>query len=182
VTTCLTSPSDAGARCAPTPRSTRAVTDHRVRFADRTDITDTDAEHVHDGDVVIWIVQAECQPPSYHHSAPESDDRYRFNVQKVQRAVVLTGELRDGAIHYLDHPDQRQGYLAFEAHSFGPNGLHDPLDEPQPEPEPEPVMVPAYEHDDYLPLDDDVQVIGSIYGPGHRGETQSMLREAWGES
>jgi hypothetical protein len=89
------------------------VVSHVVRFKDRTTITDTDADAVRDGAVIVWIVRTRCQPPSYHPVAKDSDDRYRFNIQTVEAAAVLHDELRDGAIAYLDDPTQNQGRLIF---------------------------------------------------------------------
>lgn len=183
------------------------VTEHRVRFTERTDISERDAAHVRDGAVVVWIVQAECQPPSYHPVAKDSEDRYRFNVQRVQRATVLTGTLRESAIHYLDDPDQRQGYFAFEAHSFDEDGLRDPLSELVParmckiclayydtsgvcegghnvfdtdEGNEEEELSVSYEN--AFALEGEIPAAPrSIYGPGHRGDTQALLKEQWGD-
>jgi hypothetical protein len=91
------------------------VVSHVVRFKDRTTITDRDAEAVRDGAVVVWIVRTVCEPPSYHPVAKDSDDRYRFNIQDVKSAAVLHGELREGALAYLDDPTQTQGRFVFDA-------------------------------------------------------------------
>lgn len=94
------------------------VVSHLVRFKDRVTITDEDAQHVRDGAVIIWILRTRCQPPSYHPVEKDSDDRYRFNIQSVQAAAVLHGELREGAIAYLDDPTQGQGRLRFVAPTY----------------------------------------------------------------
>jgi hypothetical protein len=91
------------------------VLSHVVRFKDRTEITDTDANTVKDGEVILWIVRTRCQPPSYHPIEKDGDERYRYNIQEVQAAAVLHGDLRDGAIAYLDDPTQRQGRFVFTA-------------------------------------------------------------------
>lgn len=93
----------------------KPVVSHVVRFKDRVTITDTDAEAVRDGAVVVWIVRTVCQPPSYHPTKKDSDDRYRFNIQNVKAAAVLHDELREGALAYLDDPSQTQGRLVFDA-------------------------------------------------------------------
>lgn len=95
------------------------VVSHVVRFKDRTEISERDAEAVKDGAVVVWIVRTRCQPPSYHHTTKDSDDRYRFNIQAVEAAAVLHGELRDGALAYLDDP--AQGRFVFDAPTYGPD-------------------------------------------------------------
>lgn len=142
------------------------VISHRIRFADRSDIDDADAVHVRDGAVILWIVEAVCQPPSY---SKDGDGRCRFNVQKVKRAGVITGDARDAAFAWLDNP--QQGRLVFEAPTYP---------EPVLEPEPEPV---AHQEATVLhPFDGaGSEIVGSIYGPTHRGETQHLLRETWGE-
>jgi hypothetical protein len=134
------------------------VVSHVVRFKDRTEISDRDADAVKDGAVVVWIVRTRCQPPSYHSTRKDSDDRYRFNVQTVEAAAVLHGELRDGALAYLDDPTQTQGRFVFDHPTHGPAEVKEglvfrevdlqtieepvPLEpyrvEPEPELEPEP--------------------------------------------
>lgn len=158
------------------------VVAHQVRFADRTEIIDQDAEHVRDGVTVVWIVQSVCQPPSYHPVEKDSEDRYRFNVQKVQRAAVLTGVLREQAIAYLDDPDQRQGYFGFEAprheaeNDDEPEVVMAPDDWLTAEPQPWPADRPMFELDD-----PSREVVGSLYRPGHESPTQKLLRETWGD-
>lgn len=102
------------------------VVSHIVRFKDRVTITDTDAEAVRDGAVVVWIVRTVCQPPSYHPIKKDSDERYRFNIQDVKSAAVLHDELREGALAYLDDPTQAQGRLVFDAPIY--NGEPGPAD------------------------------------------------------
>jgi hypothetical protein len=143
------------------------VTSHRVRFKDRVEISETDAQHVRDGAVVVWIVKARCQPPSYHPAGRDSDNRYRFNLQQVETATVLTGDLREGALAYIDDPTQNQGRLRFKAPVFPE--LPEPVDEEH-----------VYPTDD-LPLaperwDDDDTV--SIYAPS---PTQKLLAQMWGD-
>lgn len=158
------------------------VVDHQVRFIDRAPITDGEAEYVKDGQVVVWLVQARCQPPSYHPIKPESEERYRFNVQKVERVAVLTGDLRQSAVQYLNDPDQRQGYLAFEAPRFPDTPTKN--DTPKVDQEPEASLDdPAPYAWEYVQssLDDaGVEVVGSVYR-GPESETQRLLRETWGE-
>lgn len=101
------------------------IVSHVVRFKDRTTITDTDADTVRDGAVVVWIVRTVCQPPSYHALKKDSDERYRFNIQNVKAAAVLHGELRDGALAYLEDPTQTQGRLVFDAPVY--NGEPEPV-------------------------------------------------------
>lgn len=156
------------------------VVNHKVRFTDRTDISDADAKAVRDGDTVIWIVQARCQPPSYHPTGKDSFDRYRFNIQKVERAAVLTGIQAEAAVAYLDDPSQVQGYLSFAAPRY-PD-----LDEPvvlTPVPdtgEEEPEAWEPYPTDSLPLFDGDTRIVGSIYRAGHESETQRLLRETWG--
>lgn len=102
------------------------VVSHVVRFKDRVTITETDAEAVRDGAVVVWIVRTVCRPPSYHPTKKDSDDRYRFNIQDVKAAAVLHDELREGALAYLDDPTQTQGRLVFDAPLY--NGDAGPAD------------------------------------------------------
>jgi len=107
------------------------VVSHVVRFKDRTTITEHDAQAVRDGAVVVWIVRTLCQPPSYHPVAKDTDDRYRFNIQDVQAAAVLHGELRDGALAYLDDPTMTQGRFVFDAPVYnGEAGVVDVKDTP----------------------------------------------------
>lgn len=162
------------------------VVQHRVRFTQRAEISEPDAEHVKDGATIVWVVQAVCQPPSYHPAAKSSEDRYRFNVQRVERAAVLVGDAAEQALAYLADPSQTQGYLRFtEAprHPEGGNGVHHPAEDKLPftdlplDDEDEP-----YTFDPSGPLLDDgqVEVVGSIYRSGHESETQRLLRENWG--
>lgn len=102
------------------------VVSHIVRFKDRVTINEVDAEAVRDGAVIVWIVRTVCQPPSYHPIKKDSDERYRFNIQDVKAAAVLHGELRDGALAYLDDPTQTQGRFVFEAPLY--NGDAGPAD------------------------------------------------------
>lgn len=149
------------------------VVNHKVRFTDRADITEDDAAHVRDGETVIWIVQARCQPPSYHPTGKESFDRYRFNIQKVERAAVLSGIQAEAAVAYLDDPTQVQGYLSFAAprHPDLEDQDEPATDDSHTDWEPYPT--------DSLPLfDGDVRVVGSVYS--HETETQRLLRETWG--
>ncbi len=159
------------------------VVSHVVRFKDRTTISETDAQEVRDGAVIVWIVRARCEPPSYHPVRKDSDDRYRFNVQTVQAAAVLHGELRDDALAYLDDPTQAQGRLRFDAPTYperepaeitsdlaffetaepllGPKISPDALAGPDPEPEPagDTVRIPLYE--------------------GGGSETHRLMAETW---
>jgi hypothetical protein len=167
------------------------VVAHRVRFTDRTEITDQDAHLVRDGSTVVWIVQASCQPPSYHPTGKDSEDRYRFNIQKVHRAAVLTGVVREQAMAYLADPSQRQGYFGFEAPRYSGD------EDVEPEPYDADVHMPQgdlplFELGELYPADkaepvgfldheDSVEVVGSIYRPGHESPTQKLLRETWGE-
>lgn len=157
------------------------VVSHSVRFTDRTEIAEADAPHVRDGAEMVWIVQAACQPPSYHPVTKGSEERYRYNLQRVERAVVLTGALRESAIAYLDDPEQRQGYLAFEAPRY--SGEDTEKTEPDwhgaddDEEHPAAVDLPLFDLDD-----PSVEVVGTIYRPGHESPTQKLLREAWGQS
>lgn len=155
------------------------VVNHKVRFTDRADITVDDATHVHDGDTVIWIVQARCQPPSYHPTGKDSFDRYRFNVQKVERAAVLSGIQAEAAVAYLDDPTQVQGYLSFAAPRY-PDLDGEPV-APEVDVDTDTAEPEAWEPypTDSLPLfDGDVRVVGSVYS--HETETQRLLRETWG--
>lgn len=102
------------------------VVSHLVRFKDRVTITDEDATAVRDGAVVVWVVRTVCQPPSYHPTAKGTDDRYRFNIQSVKAAAVLHGDLRDGALAYLDDPTQAQGRFVFDAPTY--NGDDQPAE------------------------------------------------------
>lgn len=153
------------------------VVAHRVRFTNRADITEDDALQVRDGETVIWVVQARCQPPSYHQAGKNSHDRYRYNAQTVERAAVLTGLPREAAIAFLDDPAQEQGYLSFVSPRH-PDYEHAP-------PEPEDEALPEPYPTDSLPLfelgDDGPQVVASLYKGGET-ETQRLLRETWGAS
>jgi hypothetical protein len=160
-----------------------------VRFADRVDIDERDAQAVRDGEVLVWLVQAECQPPSYQRMKADSEERCRFNGQKVLRATPLAGSLAESAIAYLDHPNQDQGWLAFSSPYYD-GEIHDPTAELPPGTCPiclgnltesgtcetghKPI---ANSEDD----DQGTTVVGSIYGPEHRGDTQRLLDEAFGK-
>lgn len=156
------------------------VVDHRVRFTDRVGITEHDAELVKDGQVVVWIVQSICLPPSYHPFARDSEDRYRFNIQRVERAAALSGPLRESALAYLDDPDQRQGYLAFEAPRHAAEELRPPEDWLPSSDEPEPYRAePLFAHEESVPVDIDGDVIRHPLYTGPESETHRLLRE-WG--
>lgn len=153
------------------------VTSHRVRFRDRVEIGEADAEHVRDGAVVVWLVKARCQPPSYHPTKRDGEERFRFNIQKVEEAVVLHGVLGESALAYLADPSETQGYLGFEAPRY-------PELPRAPEPTYEPIEFaeapePRGDREEFGW--DDSHVVGSVYGRGHEGRTQQLLKEAWGE-
>jgi hypothetical protein len=171
------------------------VVSHVVRFKDRTTITERDAQAVRDGAVVVWIVRTVCEPPSYHPVAKDSDDRYRFNIQDVKSAAVLHGELREGALAYLDDPTQTQGRFVFDAPLYngdpGPAAIVDNLafietgtdwlDKPLPDlpssaypPGGTPLDVSLLTDE---PAEDDEPV--SIYGEGG-SDTQKLLAK-WDE-
>lgn len=132
------------------------VTRHVVRFKDRAQISDIDAEAVKDGAVIVWIVRTRCQPPSYHPIGHGSDERYRFNVQTVEAAAVVHGDLRDGALAYLDDPTQTQGRLIFGHPTYEAEetivdlyefGNAEPVGTITMPPGPEPDSDDAYHHD-----------------------------------
>jgi hypothetical protein len=144
------------------------IVSHVVRFKDRATISETDAEDVKDGAVVVWIVRTRCEPPSYHPVAKDSDDRYRFNIQKVEAAAVLRGPQRDGALAYLDDPTQNQGRFVFESPTFPPNWG------------PTPVSVEALDAATQEPLPDpDTPERIPIYQ--HPSPTQALIAEMWDE-
>lgn len=100
------------------------VVSHQVSFKNRAEITDQQAKQVKDDMVVAWLVRTRCQPPSYHPVGRDSGERYRFNVQKVEDAVPLDGDLRAQALAYLEHgPDQ--GYVDFGNPRFQQDELFD---------------------------------------------------------
>lgn len=80
-----------------------AVTRYSVRFRNRSEITEAEADVVKDGNIICWLVRARCQPPAYTPVAKDEEDRLRLSVQDVQTAVPLTGNLRDSALTYLEH-------------------------------------------------------------------------------
>jgi hypothetical protein len=172
------------------------VVSHVVRFKDRTPITERDAGAVRDGAVVVWIVRTVCEPPSYHPVAKDSDERYRFNIQDVKAAAVLHGELREGALAYLDDPTQTQGRFVFDAPLYngdpGPAEITTSLafeetathwlgSTPLPD-LPESAYPPGGTPLEVDLLDDDdgsVRVAGNVYGKGG-SETQKLLAK-WDE-
>ena len=165
------------------------VVSHVVRFKDRTEISDEDAQAVRDGAVIVWVVRTRCQPPSYHPVAKDSDDRYRFNIQQVQAAAVLHGDLREGALAYLDDPIQ--GRFVFDAPTY-PDGterlaeVNDGLVwretagifPPTPLPDlPDSAYPPGGTPLEVELIDDDVPVRTSIYG--ERGSDTQKLLDRW---
>ena len=176
------------------------VVSHVVRFKDRTTINEHDADAVRDGAVVVWIVRTVCQPPSYHPVKRDSDERYRFNIQNVQAAAVLHGELRDGALAYLDDPTMTQGRFVFDAPLY--DGSDEPAEIntnlafheiPAEWSGPLPDMPDSAYPPGGTPLDvklladlagddedeDGVRVAGSVYGVG--GSDTQRLLEKWDE-
>jgi hypothetical protein len=172
------------------------VVAHLVRFKDRATISEIDAEAVRDGAVIVWIVRTVCQPPSYHPMSKGSDERYRFNIQAVQAAAVVHGELRDGALAYLDDPTQTQGRLVFEHPTYssededpGPADIVTSLAfmetgtvwPPGPLPDlPDTAYGPGntpleVDFDD----DENSHVVGSVYGP--QGSDAHRLLDKWDE-
>jgi hypothetical protein len=147
------------------------VVSHVVRFKDRVEITDTDAEAVKDGAVVVWIVRTRCQPPSYHPVAKDSEDRYRFNIQEVEAAAVLHGTLRDGAIAYLDDPTMNQGRFVFDHPTYWEPGDAETVDicEFGKKDPVATITLADFESADtaVIEQDDDgtVHVVGNVYGP-----------------
>lgn len=107
----------------------KPVVAHVIRFRNRAAITETSARLVRDGDTVVWLVRARCQPPSYGPAAGDENDRCRLNVQVVEEAIPLDGAEREAALALLDHGNH-QGYLdfggrhddpaLFDATDFGP--------------------------------------------------------------
>lgn len=103
------------------------VVSHQVRFKNRTDITAEQAQLVKDDLVVVWLVRARCQPPSYHPVGRDTAERYRFNVQAVEGAAPLDGDMRTQALAYLEHgPDQ--AYVEFGNPRFKQEDLFDAAD------------------------------------------------------
>jgi hypothetical protein len=100
------------------------VVAHRVRFRNRVEINDSQADLVKDDMVVAWLVRARCEPPQYHPVTKDAEERYRFNIQAVDSAVPLAGVLRDQALAYLEHGDQ-QGYLDFNVPRFSQEEMFD---------------------------------------------------------
>lgn len=168
------------------------VVSHVVRFKDRTTISERDAQAVKDGAVVVWIVRTVCEPPSYHPMTKDSDERYRFNIQDVKAAAVLHGELREGALAYLDDPTQTQGRFVFDAPVYngddpGPAQVTETLVFREvgenwlgPLPDlPESAYPPGSTPLDVDLLDDDdasVRVAGNVYGEDG-SDTQRLLQK-----
>lgn len=100
---------------------------HRVRFTKRVEIDERYTDELRDGSIVMWLVRARCQPPSYHPVTRKDDDldRYRLNVQDLEEAIPLTGALRESAIVHMEHGED-QSYLAFQNPSYDAAGTHDP--------------------------------------------------------
>lgn len=154
------------------------VVSHVVRFKDRTTISETDAEAVRDGAVIVWLVRTVCEPPSYHPVRKDSDDRYRFNIQDVKAAAVLHGELRDGALAYLDDPSQAQGRFVFTSPIYDGDGSPEKLgDNGALVTDGGMATVFTSADLDALDVSDDDRV--SIYGPG--GSEAQRLLQQWDE-
>lgn len=166
------------------------VVSHVVRFKDRTTISETDAEAVRDGAVIVWVVRTVCEPPSYHPIRKDSDDRYRFNIQDVKAAAVLHGDLREGALAYLDDPTQTQGRFVFDSPTYngeeaGPVEVLDNLVFAETgtawlAPElPDSAYAPEAVAVDVDLLDDDEHRRTPIYGP--EGSDVHRLLQQWDE-
>jgi hypothetical protein len=150
------------------------VVAHRVRFANRIDITDNQSRLVKDDQVTVWLMRARCQPPQYHPIAPESDERYRFNVQRVVDAIPLEGEALTQAVAYLDHGGT-QGTLNLNVPVHpDPPGLFDEI------PADEVVTEPALAEPPSLGLAGEVERVGSIYANGHRPKSRDIIDQAFG--
>lgn len=93
------------------------VVAHRVRFRNRVDIAETHGELVKDDMTVLWLVRTRCEPPQYHPITKDADERYRFNIQAVEDAIPLAGQIRDQGMAYLEHRGL-QGYLDFNVPRF----------------------------------------------------------------
>jgi hypothetical protein len=100
------------------------VVAHRVRFRNRVDVAEAHSDLVKDDMVVVWLMRTRCEPPQYHPVTKDAEERYRFNIQNVQGAVPLEGQLRDQALAYIEHGNA-QGYLDLEVPKH-PEALFDP--------------------------------------------------------
>lgn len=181
----------------------KPVVNHLVRFRNRVDINDEAAKAVKDGEIVFWLLRARCLPPQYCE-AGDGDDRYRLNIQAVEAAAPIQGQLRDEANTYLLHGGDAQGYFSLDIPRF-PDGdnLFAQKDRQLAEiteivkgadtiREGENVVdavrrllqpqLSVLEAPEISPIDDDsVERVGSIYGPNHSGRNRAVLETAFGE-
>jgi hypothetical protein len=160
------------------------VVAYRARFFGRVEISERAALMLRDNHVVHWLVRTRCLPPSYHAVARDSPERYRFNVQEVDVAVPLSGELRrqsarlleDGALESFEASeiDDLRSYLAEigELHEGEPaatavrrifEARFEPR-RPAPAPAPEPLVAAVHGEDD------DIEVIAGPYRPERRSQ------------
>jgi hypothetical protein len=103
------------------------VVAHRVRFRNRVDVAEAHGDLVKDDMVVLWLVRTRCEPPQYHPVTKDAEERYRLNIQAVDDALPLAGQLRDQAVAYLEHGGL-QGYLDFNVPRFRQEEIFDAND------------------------------------------------------
>lgn len=171
------------------------VVSYQIRFKNRADISEADAAHLKDGNLVVWLVRTVCEPPSYQTTTKDSPDRRRFNVQAVEEAVPLEGELRSQAVAYLEHGGD-QGFINFDVPQY-PEDVGNELAEIRAllaerdvlqsgespvdclrRVLPTPVFA-LQDRNDVAPLGSDdpsVEVVGSIY-PGGKSRDRQLIEE-----
>lgn len=103
------------------------VVAHRVRFRNRVDVSEANSALVKDDMVVVWLMRTRCEPPQYHPVTRDAEERYRFNIQAVEDAVPLAGQLRDQGLAYIEHGGL-QGYLDFNVPRFRQEEIFDAND------------------------------------------------------
>lgn len=85
-----------------------SVNAYQARFAGTIDVEDEFAESLYTGRVTVWLLAARNGEAQFKEH-PDGDSVTRKNVQKIEMAVPLDGELRNDAIVYLSHAGTQGG-------------------------------------------------------------------------
>jgi len=87
------------------------ITEYLARFTGTFDVDPEFAEGLHTGKVTVWLVAASTEKTQID-SHQDAGEATRKNIQKIETAIPLAGELRDQAIVFLSY-EGVQGHVGF---------------------------------------------------------------------
>lgn len=85
---------------------------YQARFSGTIDVEDEFAESLYTGRVTVWLLAARNGEAQFKETA-DAESVIRKNVQKIEMAIPLDGQMRDEAIIYLSHAGT-QGGVSFK--------------------------------------------------------------------